>query len=612
MLHYLAFVWDSADVQAAAEVNQLRHGLHRSQPAKWQVALERNDVFVMFRGAIQGVTGCHPIGDEGVVLGTLFEKRATQFETRTAPTFSQDTVAKVVSSSGKHLVDTHWGQYIAFIANAHSKSVSVLRAPVSHLPCFHLVANRVHVYFSDIEDVLLLSDRTFTINWEYMAARLVYRVQSQQTGLQDVTELLPGQCVRHWAGNVSATSYWNPLLGVDDPIEDVATAAAELRAVVRHAVHSWASRFDRILHNLSGGVDSSIVLACLGDSPNRLGVTCVTHFSTGVAEDERRYARASANKARCQLIELERDTNVRYPELLRARRTPTPAGYTGSLEAADRDAQLRDRFGATGHFFGIGGDEIFFRTAVKCSLPDYISSHGIVGSSFQKALRVAILEGSTVWSVFTHACWDGLVKHRYRPSEGFLSNARLVHPDIRRALWRTRATDPSWCRSTRDAPLGKLMQSFSLSARRDYEDTIGPTEGYLKVSPLLSQPVVELAMRIPSYVFCGDGIERALARRAFSDDLPTEIRTRMTKGTVEDHHVVIAKRNLPFMRELLLDGMLVKEKLVDKGKLHRQLANTPSGESKSITEVITLLNIEVWLSLWNNRKGTATSLTRAA
>src|SRR6185436_11940153 len=46
------------------------------------------------------------------------------------------------------------------------------------------------------------------------------------------------------------------------------------------------------------------------------------------------------------------------------------------------------------------------------------------------------------------------------------------------------------------------------------------------VLPYYSQPVVELSLRIPTYLCALDGRDRAIARRAFVDDVPEKILRR--------------------------------------------------------------------------------------
>ena len=89
-----------------------------------------------------------------------------------------------------------------------------------------------------------------------------------------------------------------------------------MRQCVRDVVHAWASCYDHMLLSLSGGLDSSIVLACLKDAPSRPRVTCFHYYPLGADLDERAYARAAAAKAGLELLERPRDSSFSLQPLL--------------------------------------------------------------------------------------------------------------------------------------------------------------------------------------------------------------------------------------------------------------------------------------------------------
>ena len=93
----------------------------------------------------------------------------------------------------------------------------------------------------------------------------------------------------------------------DEPIQDPQTAITELRRTARACIHTWAACYSDIVHNLSGGLDSSIVLSCLKDAPSQPNISCLHYFGTGPDEDERKYARLMAGRVGIELIEHQLD-----------------------------------------------------------------------------------------------------------------------------------------------------------------------------------------------------------------------------------------------------------------------------------------------------------------
>jgi len=119
------------------------------------------------------------------------------------------------------------------------------------------------------------------------------------------------------------------------------------------------------------------------------------------------------------------------------------------------------------------------------------------------------------------------------------------------------------------------------------------------VHPLWSQPLLELALRIPTYVLTSQGWDRALARRAFAADLPQEIVARRTKGVLDYYAKRILRRNLGFARELLLDGMLVKRGLLDRKALEEVLSGRPTAIESPVVELFDYVSTEAWLRHWS-------------
>ena len=90
--------------------------------------------------------------------------------------------------------------------------------------------------------------------------------------------------------------------------------------------------------------------------------------------------------------------------------------------------------------------------------------------------------------------------------------------------------------STRGVSPGILWHVMSLSMPPAYYSSFVRSDYPERTLPLLSQPLVELCLRIPTYVLIRSGRDRALARRAFAADLPAEIVRALPKGRADQHY----------------------------------------------------------------------------
>jgi asparagine synthase (glutamine-hydrolysing) len=119
-----------------------------------------------------------------------------------------------------------------------------------------------------------------------------------------------------------------------------------------------------------------------------------------------------------------------------------------------------------------------------------------------------------------------------------------------------------------------------------------------RVSPLHSQPLVELCLRIPVYIHLRGAVDRGIARRAFSDDLPSAIVRRHWKDRAPNFFEQLLQSNLPLARSLLLDGVLINRRLLDRKKVEQALSGEPSRVNTYATEILDYMFIECWLRSW--------------
>ena len=136
----------------------------------------------------------------------------------------------------------------------------------------------------------------------------------------------------------------------------------------------------------------------------------------------------------------------------------------------------------------------------------------------------------------------------------------------------------------------------------EYYDPLGRWDDPERVEPLVSQPLIEVCLRIPTYVLINGGKDRAIARRAFASDLPREIVQRHAKGGMEEYAKQILMRNIGFVRDVLFEGELVKRRFLDRSKLEQALSDRPHKVGSAMAEIYTYLSIEAWLSVWKTRR----------
>lgn len=604
MSRYMAFFWDRADPSSINSAGRLTERVQVQMP-HWRCAFEQPGVRVYCIGDVSGSTKTWPLYEEaGLILGKVFRRvpddsRMTVCE---EALFDTKVCKRIVSSCGRELIEGgYWGNYVAVVHDKDQGASWILRGPASSLPCLRLTYGNVEMCFSSMEDCAPLRLTRFSVDWRYLAVHMLAHVPTERTGLQEVTQVQPGECVEIANGHVSKRVYWDPhAIARTNVIENMHEAEIALRRSVRVCVNTWAARHKSIMHNLSGGLDSSIVLSCLKDVPTRPRISCITEYSEGPDSDEREYARlAVKNAGCCALIERQRNTNVRLEGLFDARRSPTPQASIRRLEVARAEAQLAHECEATAVFSGSYGDQLFFQNSANLIAADFVRRHGLRRRLAGIAFDGAQLEGLSIWRILWRAVRQGLLPSQYDPLAFMRPHRMLVGAMWSDALNAQYAAGAWWRRSTRDAAPGKLWQIHVLANLPIYYDPMGRRGDPEQIPPLFSQPLIETVLRIPTYVLMVDGWDRGLARRAFFDQLPLKIVRRRSKGGIAEHSYNILRANLPFARELLLDGLLVQRGWLDRAKVDEALSDRPSSLLKGMAEIGAHLSTEVWLRQWS-------------
>ncbi len=603
MFRYVAFVWNEQDAAAreAARALLQRHG---ASGEEWRVALRGNGAEVRCAGSGTGSSAAYVLVESGgVVLGNLFARSQEGVSTPAPTDLGPEDSRAMLDSNGRHLIESFWGRYVAFLHDAPARATWVVRDPSGGLPCYLVRCRGVDIYFSWIDDIAALLDTPLEVNWPYLIAAVSFlREHSHGTALREVSQVLAGECLETRAGVSRRFFYWDPLqIANTGVIEDLGAAVAALRQCVRDVIHAWASCYGHLLLSLSGGLDSSIVLACLMDAPSRPQVTCFHYYPLGADLDERAFARAAAAKAGLELIERSRDSSYSLQPLLAIHRAPEPTNYPYFLEHSRLDAELAAERGATAVVIGYGGDQLFYQDRAEWAPGDYLHRRGPRPGVLRVALDSARMDQISFWRVLRQAA-AGYFGHR---RWSILQEAGRMRPLLVPAMIEEARRSATFLhpllRYPRGAPSGKLWHAHQISQPFDFYDPLGREGDAERISPLFSQPLMELCLRIPTYVLTHDGWDRAVARRAFYHDLPPQIRNRRNKGGIEEHLRLTLEHNRPFLRGLLLDGALVREGVVDRARLAEALSGRASRIAAGSGEILEYAGIEAWLRRWGER-----------
>lgn len=482
-----------------------------------------------------------------------------------------------------------WGEYVLLQSTAgeYPKQFVVSRAPSDGLPCFFSPETGQFFVTSDITLATRIGLYEREIDWTYVAQYLAYPfVKTGRTALSGVRELLPGGSVHIGGLGPEYSQNWSPWDFVspkrlNPKLED---AAAGIRRAVETAVRGWTQVDHSILLELSGGLDSSILAACLGRSAAR--VVCTTLVPTLPGADERQYASAVAESAglrlRTEALTVDQGRiDSPFPQWLISPRVGPLQLAVDAIMQEVADEERLDAFWSGG-----GGDTVFCYLGSAAPAADaFIKLRPVAGCRAVRAL--SDLHQCTTWKA-ARLTWKKIRSFRPKPPAADMS---FLAPRL-----SVEAPEPHpWASAAgRHAP-GDVERVLGLAATQAFLDGVPRATIRRLRLPLLSQPVVEACLGVPTWLWISGGINRAVARTAFADLLPDNVANRRSKGDFIQYLAAIYRQNKDHIRELLFGGELEARGFLDATALAAFLDRPLAARDQTFVRVFDLCTIESWI-----------------
>jgi hypothetical protein len=115
---------------------------------------------------------------------------------------------------------------------------------------------------------------------------------------------------------------------------------------------------------------------------------------------------------------------------------------------------------------------------------------------------------------------------------------------------------------------------------------------------LLSLPIVELGLKIPTYQSFANDYDRIFFRRAITQLKKTKSLWRRIKGQTTSTMAKACASEAPHIQEIVLGGSLVKSGILDKQWLEKELIKLPHGQADNLWPIIHILTSQLWLNQW--------------
>ncbi len=617
MFRYIIVIWnvnDASECDAASDMRRRIRGL----PIHWRSVLDRPGMYVACVDRDSSSDAAIPIADcRGVILGKIFRspEHGSSIPPKPIRHLFRDQAEEILRSRGRSLISDCWGYYVAALHYPENASAVVVRSPASPLACFHVGRGTWNVFFSHLNDCIELKITPLSINWDSITAQVMSGdYLSGETAINEIDSLECGESIQCNSVDCSKHEYWDPRSFLAQKVPATfADAATTFRRATEYCVSALSAGHPSILVELSGGLDSSIVLSSLSRAPHRPSIAAVNYYSRG-SGDERRFARSMAGAAACRLVERLRNHDLDFRRFLDCNRTVRPVLNFSAPDVELRNNELARELNATAIFDGELGDNVFgshpnLGVLVECFRQSPLG-RGFLGVALdysmltrQSLWRTLALTRREALSISANPDFSASGKMRRALGADGVRSAILASAEAEEyhATMTDRFLHPWLKQSRRIAPgsHGLLFGLITVTSATYHSPFSGPYDP-TRVSPFVSQPLIESALRMPAHLHFHCAQDRAAARAAFADVLPTEILHRgLGKGGPTLWAKEVIERNTGFLREFLLDGILVRQRLLDRKKLETVLSPRIVKTTVVAGDIFAKLYIEAWLRAWS-------------
>jgi asparagine synthase (glutamine-hydrolysing) len=430
------------------------------------------------------------------------------------------------------------------------------------------------------------------VDWTKVADMLASpALTSASAALTGVHALSPGAYLPLRPRIGVETQIWRPCDVVMAAEADPVAAIDRLRRAVDQSVAGLAAPKARVLAEISGGLDSAIVVGALRATGFAGRLSGVNYHGPHAEADERVYAQAVADRLHIPLIVRQR---IDSPTLVEAWLThPREARPRLSNIDADYDqaqAELAREIGACAIITGKGGDAILFQMSTEAILADVLRRQGPAGLLGPTLPALSRWMRLSVWSVLGRA-----LLALGRPETVPVST--LLSQETRAAL---RRTPHPWLGGAANLPPAKRIQVGALTGNLALHGPSRQSEAADILHPLLAQPVLEAGLSIPADVLTRGGRDRGLARDAFADRLPALVRERRSKGVLAVYFGRSIAAGAPLLKSHLLDGLLVSEGLLDRTRVEAALDGDQLIWTGEYSDIMISAIIESWARAWRS------------
>ena len=509
---------------------------------------------------------------------------------------------------GDRVVNRISGQFAFALWDKKRARLLAARDRAGEKPLYYHEGPENVVFASEIKSLLSRADVPRKLDVEALDLFLTYEfILAPWTIFEGVKKLPPAHAMSVEGGKVATWAYWQAPKAVEQGRSDESWAN-ELRATLARAVGSQMMSDVPLGAFLSGGIDSSTVVALMADASSRPVKTFNIAFREG-SYDESSYAREVAKLFGTEHREetISPDVASLFDRLVVHLDEPFAdvslfPTYLVS-EVASREVKVV--------LSGDGGDELFAGY-------DWYAADKLARtlSPFPGTSALRILERASDWfpespkkkglvnkvkRFLAGASAPGALEHyRWLTHLSASGKAELYGPRLRESLAGADAGAPvvaTLADGRRDLLNRQLHTDFKLFLADDIlvkVDRMSMATSLEARAPFLDKDVVELAFRMPGSLKLRGYRRKHILKQAMADKLPSKILNRRKEGFSIPMKNWLRSELRPLMESLLSRERIEARGLFEWPAVERRMREHLEGGKNHAHQLFPLMVFERW------------------
>lgn len=561
------------------------------------IANEAGDVWVVYNGEIYNFAS----------IRRDLEAAGHRFTTRT----DTEVIVHLYEEEGDDFPRRLNGMFAIALWDARRQRLVLVRDRMGIKPLYYWHRDGHVIFGSEIKSIL--QDSRVGREMDPVALHHYFsfkNVPAPLTIFRGISSLLPGEMAVYSDGDLVTRRYWRIEAREDGP-DDAAEAATRVRELLEDAVRLRLVSDVPVGAYLSGGLDSSSVVALMsqgiGDRLKTFALTYRDEFA-GKSED-RRYAAEVSRRYGTDHHEYLMGADelpARLGEILRAFDEP----FAGVVSTFFLSQLIRRHVKVA--LSGDGADELFgsylaHRLAYPIDRFLRLRRDDRLDAP-TAADRAALGEYGDRLDVLADLTADGSEEWQWRSRLLVFSEAqkrRLCSGSMRAAVADASSPDlvrEAFARCTAKDPLNRVLEVDCTTLLPDqvlaFVDRLSMAHSIEVRPPFLDYRMVEFAFSLPGHLKIRDGVTKLVLREAVKDLLPSGILSRKKEGFLLPVNAWLLKRFRGFVESSLSAKRLAGHGVLDPGAVDELLRAHYAGQADHATRIWTLLMFQCWYDLY--------------